>query len=232
MQWLRYTDLLEEDGSNRTMRYLLPFFIFIFSVEAEAQQAQSWFSINAPFRKANWEWHNDAGYRNELNKFTTQQFLFRTGIRHYFTDKISGAFGYAFFDTKVQGVERIEFGPENRLWQEFNGAVQLNERNSMIHRIRTEERWFSKTSIGKSYFGFRSRYRIAFQRKLSENIDIQFYNELMYQLRETQFEFNQNRVGLNFFVKLSSKAQVNLGYTYMSTSQNPFHLILIGFTKR
>jgi hypothetical protein len=214
------------------MRSALFFLILFFSIELEAQQAQSWFSINIPFRKGDWEWHNDAGYRNELNKFTTQQFLFRTGIRHYFTDKISGAFGYAFFDTKVQGVERIEFGPENRLWQEFNGAVQLNERNSMIHRIRTEERWFSKTSIGKSYFGFRSRYRIAFQRKLSENIDIQFYNELMYQLRETQFEFNQNRVGLNFFVKLSSKAQVNLGYTYMSTSPNPFHLILIGFTKR
>jgi hypothetical protein len=154
------------------MRYPLVFLIFIFSIEAEAQQAQSWFSINAPLRKGDWEWHNDAGYRNELNKFTTQQFLFRTGIRHYFTDKISGAFGYAFFDTKVQGVEATEFGPENRLWQEFNGVIQLGKRNSFIHRIRTEERWFSQTSIGESFFGFRSRYRFAFQRKLNENIDV------------------------------------------------------------
>ena len=214
------------------MRFVLVFISFIFISEAKAQQAQSWFSINAPFRKGNWEWHNDAGYRNELRGFTTQQFLFRTGIRHYFTDKVSAAFGYAFFDTKVQGVESTEFGPENRLWQEFNGVVQLNERNSFIHRIRTEERWFSQTSIGESFFGFRSRYRIAFQKNLNESIDVQFYNELMYQLRETQFDFNQNRAGLNFFVRLSSKAQVNLGYTYMSTSQDPFHLILIGFTKR
>jgi len=214
------------------MRYVIVCIILIFSIKVEAQQAQSWFSINAPFRKGDWEWHNDAGYRNELTRFTTQQFLFRTGVRHYFTDQISGAFGYAFFDTKVQGVESTEFGPENRLWQEFNGVVQLNERNSFIQRIRTEERWFSQTSIGESFFGFRSRYRIAFQRNLSQNIDVQFYNELMYQLRETQFEFNQNRVGLNFFIRLNSKAQINLGYTYMSTLQSPFHLILIGFTKR
>jgi hypothetical protein len=214
------------------MRFVLVSILFIFIAEAEAQQAQSWFSINAPFRKGNWEWHNDAGYRNELRSFATQQFLFRTGIRHYFTNKVSAAFGYAFFDTKVQGVESTEFGPENRLWQEFNGVVQLNDRNSFIHRIRTEERWFSQTSIGESFFGFRSRYRFAFQRKLNENIEVQLYNELMYQLRETQFDFNQNRVGLNFFLKLSGKAQVNLGYTYMSTLQAPFHLILIGFTKR
>jgi hypothetical protein len=232
MQWLHYIDHLVEDGSSTAMRYLLVFLVLFFSIEAKSQQAQSWFSIHLPFRKGNWEWQNDAGYRNELNKFTTQQFLFRTGARHYFNEKMSSALGYAFFDSKVQGTIANEFGPENRLWQEFNGVVQLNELNSLIHRIRIEERWFSQTSIGESFFGFRSRYRIAFQRKLSENIDIQFYNELMYQLRESQFDFNQNRVGLNFFVKLSSKAQVNLGYTYMSTLQAPFHLILIGFTKR
>ncbi|MFM1793657.1 MAG: hypothetical protein RL642_42 [Bacteroidota bacterium] len=214
------------------MRLLLYIFLSLIAFEVKAQQAQGWFSAQLPFRKDKWEWHNDFGYRNELSKFSTQQFLYRTGVRHYFTDKISGAFGYAFFDTKVQGVESTEFGPENRLWQEFNGVVQLNKGNSFIHRIRTEERWFSRTSIGNSFFGFRSRYRVAFQRKLSESIDVQCYNELMYQLRETQFDFNQNRVGFNFFVKLSSKAQINVGYTYMSTSQNPFHLILIGFAKR
>jgi hypothetical protein len=232
MQWLLYIDLLVEDGSSRDMRYLIVFLILFFSIEAKAQQAQSWFSINMPFRKGNWEWHNDAGYRNELNKFTTQQFLFRTGVRHYFNEKMSSALGYAFFESKVQGTIANEFGPENRIWQEFNFQLKTKSNWSWIQRIRTEERWFSRTSLNESFFGFRARYRLALQRKLNEQLDIQFYNELMYQYQRLDWAFNQNRVGLNFFLKTGKSAQFNFGYTYMTTAQSPLHLLLLGYSKR
>lgn len=214
------------------MRYVFLFLFMISFVVAQAQQTQAWLSVNVPFRKGNWEWHNDAGYRNELNTLTTQQFLYRTGVRHYFNEKMSSALGYAFFDSKVQGSIANEFGPENRIWQEFNGQASLNKNITFIHRVRTEERWFSKTSIGESVFGFRSRYRVALQKKLNEKLDLQVYNELMYQLQRSKFGFNQNRIGLNFFLKASKSTQINFGYTYMTTAQSPLHLLLLGYSKR
>lgn len=213
------------------MRYVFLFLFIISFVVTQAQQTQAWLSVNVPIRKGNWEWHNDAGYRNELNTLTTQQFLYRTGLRHYFNEKISTTLGYAFFDTKVQGVVS-EFGPENRLWQEFNYQLKLKSNWSWIQRIRTEERWFSKTSIGESVFGFRSRYRFALQKKLNEKLDLQVYNELMYQLQRSKFGFNQNRIGLNFFLKTSKSTQINFGYTYMTTARSPLHLLLLGYSKR
>lgn len=213
------------------MRYVFLFLFVCSFVVAQAQKTQAWLSVNVPFRKGNWEWHNDAGYRNELNSFTTQQFLYRTGVRHYFNEKVSTALGYAFFDTKVQGVVS-EFGPENRIWQELNAQISLNKNTTFIHRVRAEERWFSKTSVGESVFGFRSRYRVALQKKLSDKLDLQVYNELMYQLQRSKFGFNQNRIGLNFFFKASKSTQINFGYTYMTTVQSPLHLFLLGYSKR
>lgn len=213
------------------MRYVFLFLFMMSFVVTQAQQTQAWLSVNVPVRKGDWEWHNDAGYRNELNSLTTQQFLFRTGVRHYFSEKISTTLGYAFFDTKVQGVVS-EFGPENRIWQEFNFQQKLAGNWSWVHRIRTEQRWFSETSVGEAFFGFRPRYRLALQRKLSEQLDVQFYNELMYQYQRLDWVFNQNRVGLNFFLKTGKSTQINLGYTYMTTAQSPLHLLLIGYSKR
>ena len=213
------------------MRYVFLFIFFIASSVVQAQKTQAWLSVNVPVRKGNWEWHNDAGYRNELNTLTTQQFLYRTGVRHYFNEKMSSTLGYAFFDTKVQGVVS-EFGPENRIWQEFNFQQKLVGNWSWVHRIRTEQRWFSKTSVGEAFFGFRPRYRFALQKKLSEQLDVQVYNELMYQYQRLNWVFNQNRVGLNLFIKVGASAQFNVGYTYMTTAQSPLHLLLIGFTKR
>jgi hypothetical protein len=213
------------------MRYVFLFLFVSSFVVAQAQKTQAWLSVNIPIRKGNWEWHNDAGYRNELNTLTTQQFLYRTGVRHYFNEKMSTALGYAFFDTKVQGVVS-EFGPENRIWQEFNAQINLNKNTTFIHRLRAEERWFSKTSVGESFFGFRTRYRAALQRKLTEQLDVQIYNELMYQYQRLDWVFNQNRIGLNFFIKAGKSAQFNVGYTYMTTAQSPLHLFLLGYTRR
>lgn len=213
------------------MRYVFFFLLIITSSVIQAQQTQAWLSVNVPIRKGNWEWHNDAGYRNELNTLTTQQFLYRTGVRHYFNEKMSTALGYAFFDTKVQGVVS-EFGPENRIWQEFNAQISLNKNTTFVHRVRTEERWFSKTSVGEAFFGFRTRYRAALQRKLTEQLDVQIYNELMYQYQRLDWVFNQNRIGLNFFIKAGKSAQFNVGYTYMTTAQSPLHLLLLGYSKR
>lgn len=214
------------------MRYVFLVILFSSSFTVQAQKTQAWLSVNVPVRKGSWEWHNDAGYRNELNTLTTQQFLYRTGVRHYFNEKMSSALGYAFFDSKVQGSIANEFGPENRIWQEFNYQLKLKSNWSWIQRIRTEERWFSKTSVGESLFGFRSRYRVALQKKINEKLDLQVYNELMYQLQRSKFGFNQNRIGLNFFFKTSKSTQINFGYTYMTTAQSPLHLLLLGYSKR
>ncbi len=214
------------------MRYVFLVILFISSFAVHAQKTQAWLSVNVPFRKGNWEWHNDAGYRNELNSFTTQQFLYRTGVRYFFSEKVSSTMGYAFFDSKVQGSIANEFGPENRIWQEFNYQIKTKSNWSWIQRIRTEERWFSSTSLNESFFGFRARYRLALQRKLNEQLDIQFYNELMYQYQRLDWLFNQNRIGLNFFLKTGKSTQINLGYTYMTTAQSPLHLLLIGYSKR
>jgi len=213
------------------MRYVFLILFFKVSSLVQAQKTQAWLSVNIPVRNGNWEWHNDAGYRNELNSFSTQQFLYRTGVRYYFSEQISSTLGYAFFDTKVQGVVS-EFGPENRIWQEFNYQQKLGAGWNWIHRIRTEERWFSKTSVGESYLGFRPRYRLALQKKVNSQLDVQFYNELMYQYQRMDWVFNQNRLGINFFIKAGNSAQFNVGYTYMTTAQSPLHLLLLGYTKR
>jgi hypothetical protein len=54
----------------------------------------------------------------------------------------------------------------------------------------------------------------------------------MYQYQRLDWAFNQNRVGLNFFLKTGKSAQLNFGYTYMATAQSPLHLLLLGYSKR
>lgn len=218
-------------GSKVVMRYVFLIWLSILSFVVKAQKTQAWLSVNVPVKKGNWEWHNDAGYRNELNSLTTQQFLYRTGIRYYFSEQISSTIGYAFFDTKVQGVVS-EFGKENRIWQEFNFQQKLANNWSWVHRVRTEQRWFSKTSIGESFLGFRPRYRLALQKRINNQLDVQLYNELMYQYQRMDWVFNQNRLGVNFFIKAGKSVQLNFGYTYMTTAQSPLHLLLVGYTKR
>jgi len=203
------------------------FFLFLFFYHvAVAQNSSMWFSVQAPFRKGNLEWHNDGGYRTYGFDARASQWLYRTGIRYYASTHFNAAGGYALFSSRAQK-DKPDFGVENRLWGEVVLQHSISE-VQVIQRLRIEQRWFDATSAFARFQAQRYRYRLGMIKKISSKSDIQLYNEIMLQTRESALGYNQNRLGM-FWHFRPKQNQINLGYTYLHQKNNPTHLIMLGY---
>jgi hypothetical protein len=185
-----------------------------------------WFSVQSPFRKGNFEWHNDAGYRTQGFDASASQWLYRTGLRYYASTSFNVAGGYALFSSRVQK-EKSDFGLENRLWVEavFQNSISHLQ---VFQRLRFEQRWFDATSAFDAYQAQRYRYRLGMIKKISPKSEIQLYDEIMIQNQESAFNYNQNRLGM-FWHFRTKQNLINIGYTYLHQKNNPTHLIMLGY---
>lgn len=209
------------------MKKIHAFFLFLFFYHfANAQQSSIWNSLHAPYRKGNLEWHNDAGFRTYGVDVKTSLWLYRTGIRYYASNRLNAAGGYALFSSRVEQ-DKSEFGIENRLWGEVVYQRSISS-VQIVQRLRLEQRWFDATSAFARYQAQRYRYRLGLVKKISSKSDIQLYDEIMLQTRESELGYNQNRLGM-FWHFRPKQNQINLGYTYLHQKNNPTHLIMLGY---
>ena len=209
------------------MKFHAAFFLSFFSCMVQAQSSSIWFSAQAPLRIKNWEWHQDAGYRTIETSARATLWLYRTGVRHYFSEHWNAAGGYALFASRVEK-DRPAFGAENRIWEELVRQDQLGKLKWM-QRIRIEQRWFDATSAHASFTAHRFRYRTAFVHTLNPRLDLQLYDELMVQRQHGHWGFNQNRTGAWLHIKPSKKHSFSLGYTFLQQPSGNMHLIMLGY---
>jgi len=203
------------------------FFLSLISCMVHAQSSSLWFSAQAPLRIKNWEWHQDAGYRTIGYSSKATLWLYRTGLRRYFSEHWNAAGGYALFASRVDK-DRSAFGAENRIWEELVRQDQWRKLR-WVQRLRIDHRWFDATTKTPYYSAHRFRYRTAFIQALAPQLDLQVYDEIMVQSQKRQWLFNQNRTGFFLHIKPSEKQAFNLGYTYLHQPSANTHLFLLGY---
>jgi hypothetical protein len=203
------------------------FFLLFISCMVHAQSSSIWFSAQAPLRIKNWEWHQDAGYRTIGSSARATLWFYRTGVRRYFSEHWNAAGGYALFSSRVEN-DRPAFGAENRIWEELVRQDQWRKLR-WVQRLRIEHRWFDATTKTPYFSAHRFRYRTAFVRALTPQLDLQVYDEIMVQSQQGQWLFNQNRTGFFLHIKSSQKQVFNLGYTYLHQPLANTHLFLLGY---
>lgn len=203
------------------------FFLSFISCTLHAQSSSAWFSAQVSTRIKNWEWNQDAGYRTIGASARATLWFYRTGARHYFSERWNAAAGYALFASRVEK-DRPAFGVEHRIWEE---AVRQDQwgKFKWMQRLRIEQRWFDATSAQESYSAHRFRYRAAFIHALNPRLDLQVYDEIMVQRQQGQWGFNQNRTGAWLHVKPSEKQSFNVGYTFLHQASGDMHLLMLGY---
>ena len=195
---------------------------------AQVPSAEMWVGVAVPVqfgKKDNWQWHNDAGYRTNGVSVLPHQWLYRTGIRHFFNAHWNAAAGGTVFFTRISyNKEDREFGQENRLWQEVVHQTNQNARWRIVSRIRLEQRFFEATEVRDAFYATRFRYRSSLVYTATAKVQLHLANEYMQQLRNDRMQFNQNRFILAAFCSLKKQSQLQLSYIWQyrspASSQN------------
>ena len=216
-------------------RTLLILIMIICFCEMNAQRPSTglWTIVSLPVNfSRHWQWHNDASYRTLGTSLLPFQYLYRTGVRYNFSEKLNTAAGMAFFSTKTDfDKSHHEFGFEFRLWQEGIYQPHLNEHFKLLLRLRTEERFFDATSNKASYTAYRFRFRAGIAHQLSDKWEVQLADEYMQQHKGDKLGFDQNRVNLSATYKINNAAQFQCGYIWIDWPGTDQHIATISFSK-
>jgi Protein of unknown function (DUF2490) len=182
---------------------------------------QAWFSVNS-ITGLNKKIGIITDIHVRRNNFLADPsfYFIRTGINYHISEYLSAALGYGHLWQAPSRADWHHYAGENRIYQQ----VQLNSKfgkNSMVQRIRNEQRWQQKivndTFTHHYSFTNRVRYTLAVSRQifknpnypvlfLSDEINLQFGKEIVYNT------FDQNRVFIGIKQKISKTANFDFGY--------------------
>ncbi len=210
------------------MRRLVLLFSF-FACAASAQtttskqiihHTQAWYSINTALRiSEQWGVVGDLHVRTEGLAEDGVFWLLRVGGVYW----IQGEYPI------IAGVARLWQNPpsglqtwaiENRIYQQWSTPTDYG-RLTVLHRIRTEERWrdqlVNDQVVGAKVFSFRLRYLLSLQIPISTNPNVPtlvLADELMTQFSPhiVYNSFDQNRVFLGIRVPLNKQLSFDTGY--------------------
>jgi len=210
--------------------------IFVSAISfAQEPPTELWLSVSAPVnfgQKANWQWHNDAGYRTNGISVLPHQYLYRTGLRYTFNKHVNMAAGAALFFTRVSyNKEDGDFGQENRLWQELVYQTDLSSKILWQNRFRLEERFYEAVANKTAYTAVRFRFRSTVTKKLNKQWLAQIADEYMQQAANSRFQLNQNRLLFAVARSLPHQMQVQTGYMWLYRTVSSQHIFSLSFQK-
>jgi len=182
--------------------------------------SQSWISVNSTMRFTDhWGLMADFHVRKD-DFFTTDYFYFlRVGAVNWINRKYPVAYGMAHLWLAPKPGDTT-WSNENRIYQQWS-ATQAQGIISLLHRVRTEQRWRDVISndqkTGDKIFSFRLRYLASFDAKifsnkklpslvLSDEMLVQFGKEIIMNA------FDQNRLFAGIKVPVRPNLSFDLGY--------------------
>ena len=155
-----------------------------------------------------WSWQTEADNRRFFGENQQLQFIAHTHLHRKLGKNTEGSVGFSFSEV-WQGNLPI---PELRSFQEFYIFQPLNSRLRLLHRVRTEQRWFhnyKNEALTEGYnFKFRFRYMLRLEYKLSEKWAFKVNDELMYH----HDDFDQNRIYGAVEYKFRKDLSLEMGY--------------------
>ncbi len=188
----------------------IAFILSVLSLKSQVVHQQTYWTRLYVRVKLNdkWAWQTEVDNRRFFGENKQLQFIAHTHVHRKFGKDTEGALGFTY-STVWQGILAV---PEFRPFQEFYVYQKLNDKARLIHRFRTEERWFRKyqsETFTEGYnFKFRLRYMLRFDYKLSEKWLLKLNDEVMYHTDD----FDQNRLYGGFEYKFRKDVSLELGY--------------------
>jgi hypothetical protein len=184
-------------------------------------QLQSWFSVNSTIRFTD-KWGMIGDFHIRRNDFVRDPsfYFLRLGPNFWLKNNMSISAGYAhlWLAPSTEGFKT--WANENRLYQQFVVSTKMGK-NSVLQRIRNEQRWQEKVvndvKTGEIRFTNRVRYLASFTFPIFENpkapslvladeILLHFGKEVVYNT------FEQNRIFLGIRENLGSGWSFDFGY--------------------
>ncbi len=210
-------------------RHLLYCLVFVTSV-AWGQTAtpskqlvyhtQSWYALNSTFRfSERWGAVGDLHIRKDGMLDRDYFYFLRIGVVYWIQGKYPVTAGVArLWLAPPEGLST--WAIENRIYQQWS-AVTEEGRVTVLHRIRTEQRWRDQVVndevVGSKVFSFRLRYLASFQINVfkdttkpslvvSDEVLVQYAPSLVYNT------FDQNRFFVGIRVPLGKNLSLDTGY--------------------
>jgi len=191
--------------------FLLIGFIFLVNniVAGQTNNLGSWI-IYFGNQKINNKWNiqSDFQYRDYRILGQRNQFLARAGLGYNLKAQNHNLLlGYAYVASDSYDEFDLSTGTkiENRIYQQYLYKNKIGS-NSLTHRFRLEERFFS------SEFGLRGRYFISLQKPIwnKNSTYLSMYNELFVDIKGAQFDRNRFYTGLG--IGITESLRIETGY--------------------
>jgi hypothetical protein len=195
----------------------------------------NWVTVQTPvIYNSHWQSLHELSFRTLGETFKLNQLFIRNGIRHTFNPKWSTSVICDFVHSSVRPYDKndLEFGDEMRLTQEVSHRYPLGKTFTLQHRLRIEERFFGKTSLGHDYKAARFRYRLAALKKLADKWDIQLADEFLEQFLGNKFYYNSNRLSFSGYFRFATNAHIEATYYWIRFPSQSQHVFSIAFQNR
>lgn len=170
---------------------------------------------------------NDIQLRSTDELKQLQTFIFRTGVNYHLSKKVAITIGHAYINNKKILGELSGHTPEHRIWEQL--LVNHKLKTVFIsHRFRIEQRFIGKSIIdgielsdGPKYanrFRYFIRNILPFKKtaEFKKGMFAALQNEVFVNFGNTETVngefFDQNRLYLAAGYRISSKADVEIGY--------------------
>ena len=197
----------------------------IFS-QKTVQNQQIWFSYTGQYKVATkWGYYIEAQFRldNELQQ--NLQNAFRAGAMYFLSPTQNITAGYALVNTYNESLDK--FSRENRFWEQYQINKKWgNNKNTMTHRFRLEQRWVQHlaTDISESNtMNYQNRFRYL-NRNLFHIMNLHSTDEEIYGIVQDEVFLtlgdnkvnskliDQNRFFIGLGLNYNNNIRLELGY--------------------
>lgn len=178
------------------------------------QDQRVWFSYLGQYKVSEkWGMHVEGLLRMDNELSQNLQNAFRVGGIYYLSSKESITAGYALVHTYSPSLDK--FGVENRLWEQYQ-VINKWKKNTMMHRLRLEQRWVEQLATNSTAYQNRFRYlnRNLFHiRSLNSG-----KNEIYAVLQDEIFiTLGENKINSKFMDQ--NRFLVGLGFNYHNNTR-------------
>lgn len=205
-------------------RLLFVVFLLLFCLSYSQeirQQERVWFAYTGNYKVSKrLGYHLEAQFRMDNELQYSKQNLFRMGAVYYLSPSKNFTGGYALITTYKDGFD--DYFSENRAWEQYQyNHKWANNKNSMIHRFRLEQRWVEQlTKIDETIITEGREYQNRFRylnRNMFHLLTINETNNEVYAILQNEVFLNlgENKINKNFIDQ--NRFLLGLGFNYNNT---------------
>lgn len=192
-------------------------FLMIYSTvfsQKTVQNQRVWLAYLGQYKiTQKWGIHLEGQLRFDNQMEQNLQNVFRIGGIYFLSPKENITAGYALVHTYNASLDK--FYAENRLWEQYQYNKRWNDnKNTMTHRLRLEQRWIDQLATKTTNYQNRFRY---LNRNLFHLTNLKSEKEELYAVLQDEvfLTLGQNQINSKFVDQ--NRFLVGLGFNYKNS---------------